>query len=121
MGKEQKELAVLTQEQLIEAMRGTAKPKPIRVDVPEWGGTVFIRVRTVAEVDADVTEDSADKDDGTRLARGAARVLCNEKGDRILDHRNPEHIALLSKQPWPLLQRVISASNVAMEEFEGKK
>lgn len=102
---------------LIAAMELTAAEKPIAVTVPKWG-TVYVRQVTVAEVDeqsAD-TGDAADGDAGKpkdkmRLARGACRVLCDEFGVRLFDSNKPEDVALIAKQPWPLLRQVLAASD----------
>ena len=85
-----------------------AKPRP--VEVPGWG-TVYVRPLTVEEVDAAAETVAADVDKHRRIARGAARVLCNAEGIRLLDATNDEHVSLLARQPWTLLQRVIEAAD----------
>jgi hypothetical protein len=90
---------------LRKAMAETAKQKPRAVKVKPWG-TVYIRDVTVAEVDAQ-TEDTADAKDKRRLARGAARVICDPDGKRIYDPDNDTDVALLASQPWPLLRKVL--------------
>lgn len=90
-------------------MQVTAQEKPIAVTVPKWG-TVYVRQVTVAEVDEQAadTEDAGNK---SRLARGACRVLCDEVGKRLFDPNDKADVALLASQPWPLLRKVLSASD----------
>lgn len=87
-----------------------AGAKPRAVDVPGWG-TVYVRPLTVAEVDAAAETAATDTDRQRRIARGAARVLCNAEGVRLLDPRNDDHVDLVARQPWSLLQRVIEAAD----------
>jgi hypothetical protein len=94
---------------LIAAMTATAAEAPVAVEVPKWG-TVHVRQITVGEVE-DQTADAAAKDDKGRLARAAARVICDEAGNRIFDPADQEHIALLAKQPWGLLRKVLEAAD----------
>lgn len=100
----------LLQSDFVELLKATAAagatPRP--VEVPGWG-TVYVRPLTVEEVDA--AADAKPSDAGKwRIARGAARVLCNDAGERLLDPANDEHVALIARQPWTLLQRVIEAA-----------
>lgn len=95
-------------EALIAAMRQTAQIKPKAVTIQGWG-TVYVRHLTVAEVD-EQAQDTANKDDKNRIARGAARVLCDEHGARIFDPGNADDVALLASQPWALLRQVLADS-----------
>lgn len=115
--------------ELITALQQTATQKPKSVFVKGWG-TVFIRALTVAEVNLQVElqqgedvkvigEDGKEvikRIDKNRLARSAARVMCDEQGNRLLDPDNPEDVALLAKQPWAMLRRVLNASDDMQEE-----
>lgn len=94
---------------LMDAMRATASPKPVAVEVPKWG-VVYVKLPTVAEVDAQAEI----KDDGNkrRLARGASRVMCTEDGALIFDETNEEHLKLLEDQPWAILQKVLAAAEL---------
>lgn len=96
----------MNREELIAAMQATATEAPRAVTVPKWG-TVYIRDVTVAEVE-EQTDDTADKKDRRRIARAVARVLCDEKGTRLFDPDDPDDVALLAKQPWKLLSKVIA-------------
>jgi len=95
--------------QLLAAMEAAAVPKPQPLDVPAWGGTVYVRSLTVAEVE----EQTGDKADKHRLARAAARVVCDADGNRLFDSTSEADIALISRQPWAVLQRVLDAADKA--------
>lgn len=94
--------------QLLAAMEAAAAPKPMPVDVPAWGGTVYVRPLTVAEVESQ----SGDKSD-KRLARAAARVVCDAAGQRLFDPSSDDDVALISRQPWSILQLVLDAADKA--------
>ncbi|MEO8630198.1 MAG: hypothetical protein ABI612_19185 [Betaproteobacteria bacterium] len=95
----------MNREELRAAMQVTAKEKPRAVEVKGWG-TVYIRSLTVGEVD-DQAEDTANKKDKKRIARAAARLLCDENGQRLFDHDNDEDLDLIAAQPWKLLSAVV--------------
>lgn len=92
-------------EALIEAMRATATEAPRAVDVPKWG-KVYVRDVTVDEVE-EQTQDTANKTDKHRIARGVARILCDENGARLFDPDDADDVALIAKQPWKLLSKII--------------
>lgn len=96
----------MNREELVEAMRLTATEAPRKVDVPKWG-TVYVRDVTVAEVE-EQTRDTEDKQDKMRIARGVARVLCDENGNRLFDPDDADDVGLLAKQPWKLLSKIIN-------------
>lgn len=110
----------MNREQLLAAMEAAAKITPKEVPVPGWSGTVFVRALTVEEVEEQTEEAAAmvaaanaegkPVKDKARLARSACRVICDENGDRILDAKNEADVALLSKQPWEILQGILAAS-----------
>lgn len=87
----------------------TAAPVVRPVDVPGWG-RVYVRALTVAEVDA-ASDDMRQEDKSRRFARGAARVLCDEHGARLLNPADDTHIDLLARQPWSLLQMVLATAD----------
>jgi hypothetical protein len=102
---------------LIAAMRQTAAFKPKAVQVDGWG-TVYVRALTVAEFDEQVQQ-AASGTEKDRLAKGAARILCDETGARLFDPSSPDDVALLAAQPWPLLRQLNKAfeeQNAATEE-----
>jgi len=100
----------MNREDLIAAMQATASPKPVAVAVPAWG-TVYVKPPTVEEVDA--ASDTAESEDGKkrRLARAAARVICDEQGKRMFDPTAASDIELLAVQPWSMLQLVLAAAD----------
>ena len=92
-------------DEVIAAMRATAAEPPRKVNIPKWGD-IYVRDVTVAEIE-DQTEDTADKKDKHRIARAAARVLCDEEGELLFNADDPEDVALLARQPWKLLSAAI--------------
>lgn len=99
--------------EFLAALQATAAVKPKRVDVPGWPA-VYVRALTVAEVEAQA-DDTADKADKHRIARGAARVMCDEQGNRLIDPDNQDEVNLLASQPWALLRHVLNGA----DDFNG--
>lgn len=71
-----------------------------QVDVPEWGGPVYVREMTAAERDAFEAEILDRKSDGevevdlqNIRARLLVRVLCDEDGDRLFDDADIEPLS----------------------------
>jgi hypothetical protein len=109
----------MNREKLIAAMQVTAAEKPSPVTVKGWG-TVHVRALTVAEVEAQA-DDTSDGRDKNRIARGVARLLCDESGKRLFDPDNAADIGLLASQPWKLLRQVIDTSDLQTKgDAEGK-
>lgn len=101
-----------SREDLLAAMRATSVPKLTPVSIPGWG-LVHIKRPTVAEVDAEVNSPEAkEAPPGMDLAKGAARVMCDENGVRLFNPNNLDDLILLSAQPWDLLQQVVTAARV---------
>lgn len=102
----------MTREELIAAMQATRAPKPIQVTTEKWG-IVYVKPRTVEEVDADSQNDKGEDGENKkrRLARGAARVICDENGRRIFDPESEEDLSLIAEQPWSMLQSLLAAVN----------
>jgi len=106
-----------TRDELISLMQATANVAPVAVETKAWG-TVYVKPPTVEEVDeateADEEkrkeEEAEGKKDKRRFARSAARVLCDEEGNRLFDQSNKSDIDLLARQPWALLQKVLAAA-----------
>ena len=99
-----------TLEEVIAAMEVTALARPVAVQVKGWP-ELYVRPVTVDEAEQQTKdmEDKNNKEGG--LSRAAARVICNAEGKILFDARNPQHVALLGKQPWPKLQKLLSAAN----------
>lgn len=58
-------------------------PAPVRVEVPEWGGAVYVRVMSGRERDAfefACMEDGGAKNQDNFRARLAVRCVCDEAG-----------------------------------------
>lgn len=100
----------MNREDLMKAMQFTASLLPEPVEVPGWG-TLYVKQMTVAEVTANINDAKIGKDDQQALVRGAARVICDESGKLLFDAANADDIALLAKQPWVLLSKIITAAN----------
>jgi hypothetical protein len=112
----------VNREQLLAVMQETARPKPTPVEVPKWG-TVYVRTRTLEEVDADADKESkaqeVDEKDNRRrrLARAVCKVLCDENGKRLFD--SDEDVDLIAAQPYHMLRSVLAAAG-GEEEDAGK-
>lgn len=67
----------------------------LEVQVPEWGGSVFIRVMTVGERDSYENEWMANKSTGVANFRSKflQRVLCDEKGALLFTRDEVEALA----------------------------
>jgi len=108
-----------TTEELLAAMRatagGTINPcPPLKGWPPLWVRPVLVEeIELDSEAASDV--DAAGAKDKRTLSRGAARVICNEQGERLLNPKNEEQMALLDKQTWARLQKVLAAA----EDNEG--
>ena len=100
----------MNRDALIAAMQATAGLKPRAVEIKGWG-TLHVRTLTVDEVE-EQTADLADKGDKQRMARAAARVICDEAGQRLFDPGSADDVALLGRQPWSMLRRVLELSEV---------
>lgn len=99
----------MNREQLIAGLEQAVQNEVRFVDMPEWGGKVFVRELMVADVDGGEVDES-DDDKTTRLARGACKIICDEKGNRLLDPKNPDDVTYISRQGWKVLQRFINKS-----------
>jgi hypothetical protein len=96
----------MNREELIAAMQATAANTPRPVKVPGWGN-IHVRDVTVAEVE-EQNDDTADPKNKLRLARAAARVICEADGKRLFDPGDEADVALLAKQPWKLLRLALA-------------
>jgi hypothetical protein len=104
----------MNRDALIAAMQATAAEKPRAVTIKGWG-TLFVRPLTTAEVEEGQTQDAASTDKRS-LARGAARLICDESGERLFDPANKADVELLAKQPWQRLRRLLEASDEDVKE-----
>jgi hypothetical protein len=97
---------------LIKRMQETANIKPLKVPVKGWGD-VYVKALTTAEVEAqtNAAKEGDEPKDKRTLAVGAARIICDENGNRIFDDNSEQDLTLLGSQPWAMLSKIISASN----------
>lgn len=102
----------MNREDLIAAMQITASPRPVPVSTPSWG-VVFVKPPTVEEVDANTDDNGkpGEVDRKRRLARAAARVICDEQGQRLFDPLNEGDVTLLAVQPWAMLQLILAGAD----------
>lgn len=84
--------------------------KIIPIDVPEWGGQVFLRAMSGKDRDSFENELVNEKQTG-RIANMRAllcvRVICDESGARIFDDGD---VAALGEKSAPALARVFTAA-----------
>lgn len=72
------------------------------IDVPEWGGTVF--VKTLRGTDRDIFEESLSKEkDKPFRCRFLVMTICDEKGVLLF---KPEQVAALGEKSSIVLNRV---------------
>lgn len=101
----------MNRDSLIAAMQAVAAEGPRAVKVRGWG-EVYVRSLTTAEVEEAQAETSAvNGKDKMTLARGAARLICDENGNRLFDHKSDADLKLLAAQPWDLLRKVLEAGD----------
>lgn len=85
-----------------DAILSAPLPAPAPLDVPEWGGQVFCRTFTLAEMLAFAVEQEA-----ARRAVVIVRLgLCDAAGTTLF---TVEDEAWLAALPWALLQRLSKA------------
>jgi len=79
------------------------------VEVPEWGGTVFVRVMSVGERDSYENEWIVNKNKGVENFRSKflQRVLCDEKGELLF---TASEIDLLAKKSARVITRIWEAA-----------
>jgi len=95
----------LTKDQILKAK----DVKFVDVDVPEWGGVVFIKTLTGTERDA--FEESIIRDGKANLtnirAKLCVRTIVNEKGERLFADND---IAVLGAKSAKALDRIFAAA-----------
>lgn len=93
-----------------------------RVDVPEWGGAVYVRVMTGAERDTFEAECSETTRKGVKLkadnirAKLAVRVVCDEGGKRLFADSD---VVALGKKSSKALDRIWETANKLSAIREG--
>lgn len=81
----------------------------LEVEVPEWGGSVFVRVMSVGERDSYENEWMVNKHKGVENFRSKflQRVLCDEKGELLF---TPNDVGGLAKKSARVITRVWDAA-----------
>lgn len=81
----------------------------LEVQVPEWGGSVFVRVMSVGERDSYENDWMVNKSKGVENFRSKflQRVLCDDKGDLLF---KPEEIGQLARKSARVTIRVWEAA-----------
>lgn len=99
----------MTREELIAAMKADGAGEIVKVDVPRWGA-VYARPITVEEAERFSGEKGdGEGDERSQIAVLAARVICDDKGNRLFDADNPDDVALLANRRSADLMKVITA------------
>lgn len=100
---------------------GSCDRKIETVDVPEWGGTVFVRSLSAGERDA-MDRQFTGKTGRVEVSRHgmAAYVMCDESGAPLFT--TPEEIAALSEKSAQVIERIVEAglrlSKIGQGEIE---
>lgn len=81
----------------------------LRVEVPEWGGDVFVRVMSVGERDEYERQWIGKKETGIENFRTQylARVLCDEKGKLLFSR---DQIAALAEKSGAVMGRLFDVA-----------
>jgi hypothetical protein len=93
---------MLSREQILS---GVAAPLVKEVMVPEWGGSVFVRVMNAAERDKFEVATNASR--VNFRARLAVAVVCDEKGQKLFTEAD---MLALGQQPGTALDRILLAA-----------
>ena len=88
----------LTREQILGSRKDR---KPARIDVPEWGGEVYIRVLSARD-QMEMSEDTKPQDMPITVI---LHCLVDENGERILQDDDFEALA---QEDFPVIMRVFS-------------
>lgn len=90
----------------------------VEVKVREWGGSVYIRVMTVGELDAYQKEWIGKKETGVDnfRAKFLARCLCDDQGQRLFSDEQIEQLAKKSAKVVSRLFDKAAAHNAITEK-----
>lgn len=97
----------MTRDELRAKILATASPKPVPVNVPEWGD-VYVKPLLVGEIESM----SSDADPKLQTARGVARMLCDQNGELLFDPTSAEDLFAINRLRASSLNRI----HAAMEE-----
>lgn len=81
-----------------------ADAKPLRVEVPEWKGHVFVRQVTAKE--AASFDQNVAQDEASRIALIVARCVCRENGERVWKDSD---VGKLNRMPVSGMMRIAQA------------
>lgn len=106
-------MATLTKDQILSA----DDMGLLKVEVPEWGGDVYIRVMAVAERDAYEREWIGKRETGVENFRTKflQRVLCNETGALLFTPQETDKLAQKSARVMSRLWEKAMRHNALME------
>jgi hypothetical protein len=107
-------MAVLTADQILKV----ADAKTFEVEVPEWGGEVYIRVMSVGERDANELDWLSNKDKGVPNFRSKflARVLSDKDGNRLFSDDQVKELKKKSGDVCDRLFKLAMRYNSVTEE-----
>lgn len=94
----------MTRDELRAKILATASPKPVPVNVPEWGD-VYVKPLLVGEIESM----STDIDPKLQTARGVARMLCNEAGELLFDVNSPDDLFAINRLRASSLSKIHAA------------
>jgi hypothetical protein len=100
----------MSKQALRDRILATASPKPVPVNIPEWGD-VYVKPLLVGEIEAM----SEDADPKLQTARGIARMLCDASGELLFDVNSATDLFAINRLPASSLNRI----NSAMEAMNG--
>lgn len=98
-------------------------PRPVRtraVDMPEWGGTVYVRALSVAETERmDAKILGPDSDKGSMIVDMAIATACDESGAPIFTAADADALAALPAAEMRRLYQAGAKFNKFMPDPEG--
>lgn len=116
-------MSQLTAEQIL---KSDDAPSPERVDVPEWGGHIYIRVMSGVERDRwEMAASNGMKNPGTLNLRASlvAYTACDESGKRVFTDNQAANLGIKSAvaldRAFDVAQRVNCLNDEEIKELEG--
>lgn len=101
---------------IFDRFKAIAEVKPIPIQCKGWG-LVYALPMTVADAEAARDADPEQLRDNTN-AKAVMLVMCDAEGNRVFDIKNPEHLAMVLKQPQDYLVGFLSKVNAAIGASE---
>jgi hypothetical protein len=99
---------------LLAAVNAAAQAtRPVRVDVPQLGGAVWVRRMTTQDVlDASLSALPEEATPAQRKGWDVARWICNEAGERLVPPDQMDALAAFAALPWEASRRILDAAGV---------